>query len=240
MKFSKRIPALLTALSLLFCLAACGAAETVSVSESFPTAAPADEPAAAPAEETEAVEDAEEIEEIEEVPEEDPVDDEAWDAMGALGNVETENGLFFVTITVPADLVGGDVTQEELDAQEDGTFLSAVLNEDGSVTYRLTKQQHKAMLDDTAAEIDAALSELAADDSYAFTAIEHNADYSHFDVYLSTDELGLMESFTVAAFYSYGAMYALMAGRTSDNVTVSFYNAGGTLINTADSADYGG
>lgn len=168
---------------------------------------------------------------------EEQIDNEAWDQLASLGKVETENGILFVTITFPADFVGEDVTQESLDQKAGTNYLSAKLNEDGSVTYKMTKKQHKEMMDGMIQNMDDALKEMTDSGEYAFEEIKHNKDFTSFDVTLSTNELGMKESFMVLGFYMYGGIYALFSGKKADNVAVNFYAPDGTLINTANSKD---
>lgn len=170
--------------------------------------------------------------------EEDAVDDPTWDQLNSLGMVETENGLFYVSITLPADLVGESVTQESIDANAGTNYTSGKLNEDGSVTYKMTKKQHKAMLDDLTAQFEEALAEMENSEDYAIEKITHNADFTSFDVKLTTDEVGITESFMVLAFYMYGGIYSIFSGRQKD-ITVNYYNAAGEQIDTANSADVG-
>lgn len=171
------------------------------------------------------------------VNEEDQIVDEAWDELESLGKIETENGIFFVSITLPADIVGEEVTQESLDAKAGENYISAKLNDDGSVTYKMTKKQHKEMLDGMVESIDQSLQELVDSDQYAFADIKHNSDYTSFDVTLDTNELGMTESFMIIAFYMYGGIYGLFSGHEADNITVNFYSPDGTLINTGNSKD---
>ena len=172
--------------------------------------------------------------------EEDLIVDEAWDELESLGKIETENGIFFVSITLPADIAGEEVTQESLDAKAGENYISARLNDDGSVTYKMTKAQHKAMLDGMVESMDEALQELTDSDQYAFADIRHNSDFTSFDVTLDTNELGLTESFMVVAFYMYGGIYGLFSGHEADNIQVNFYSPDGTLINTGNSKDLEG
>lgn len=179
----------------------------------------------------------EKVEETAEVQEEDLIDDESWDKLESLGQIQTENGLMYVSITLPADYVGEDITQESIDANAGETYTSGILNDDGSVTYKMTKKQHRAMLDLTAEQIDAALKELIDNEQYAFTSIEHNKDFTSFDVSLSTEDVGINESLMTLGFYMYGGMYSLFTGGEVDNITVNFYSPSGNLISTANSSD---
>ncbi|MBR1906244.1 MAG: hypothetical protein IJ819_07275 [Clostridiales bacterium] len=45
--------------------------------------------------------------------EDDTIDDKAWDGLKAIGQVKTENGLFIATLTLPREIVGDEITQED-------------------------------------------------------------------------------------------------------------------------------
>lgn len=173
------------------------------------------------------------------VSEEETIDDPSWDQLEDLGKIETENGIFYVSITVPASFAGSDVTQEQLDSEAGENYTSAKLNEDGSITYKMTKKQHKAMLNSLTEGIDSSLQEMIGSDDYAFTEITHNDTFTEFNVHLSTDEVGFAESFMVMAFYMYGGMYGLFSGKEPDKILVNYYGADGSLIETADSSEAG-
>lgn len=173
------------------------------------------------------------------VNEDDQIEDASWDELEALGKIEMENGVFFVSITVPADLVGEDVTQESIDADAGETYTSGKLNEDGSVTYKMTKKQHRAMLDSMSTEIDKAIKEMVDSSEYAFTEITHNDDFTSFDAKLNTSEVGMTEGFMAMAFYMYGGLYSVFSGKEVDDITVNYYGPDGSLITSANSADMG-
>jgi hypothetical protein len=213
----KKLICLLMAFAMMFSLCACGGG-TSSASEKPDDAGEAANESA-------------------EVTEESMIDDESWDALESMGKVETENGLLFVTITLPEGFVGEDVTQESIDANAGDTYTSGKVNEDGSVTYKMTKKQHKAMLDHITEEIEESLQELVSGGEYAFTNIDHNKDFTTFDVTLSTDEVGLQESFMTLGFYLYGGLYGAFTGIEAENITVNYYGPNGDLISTANSAD---
>lgn len=168
---------------------------------------------------------------------EDEINDPEWDELESLGKIETENGLLFVTITIPADMVKENTTQESIDSEAGETYTSGKLNDDGSVTYKMTKKQHKAMLSNVTQGIEDGLNSLIEDSEHSFTKIEHNDDFTSFDVSLSTEEVGMTESFMVMVFYLYGGMYGLLSGHENENVAVNFYSSSGELINTANSSD---
>lgn len=155
------------------------------------------------------------------------------DELSAIGDVEVKNGILTVSITLPASLVK-DVTQEDLDNDTSGTYQSAELNDDGSVTMKLTKTQYKGMLASISQELDACIKEISESDDYNINKVEHNDDFSKFDVTLSTDEVGLYDSIASLAFYMYGGMYQIFKGSKSANVVVNYYDTNGALIESSD------
>lgn len=157
--------------------------------------------------------------------------------LSAIGDVEVVNGILTVSVTMPAEFVGDDTTQETLDRNAGESYVSAKLNEDGSVTYKLTKAQYHTMLDGMTAGMEEGLQSMIDDDTYSISAIEHNGDYTQFDVTLDSGELGTYDSIMVIAFYAYGGLYGVFTGKTPASVVVNFYGPDGTLIKTANSAE---
>ncbi len=165
--------------------------------------------------------------------------DETTDTLEAIGDIEIEENLFSVELTIPAEYVG-EMTQEELNqtAEEKG-YKSVTLNEDGSATYVMTKAQHEEMMAETVAEFKAALDEMVGSEDYPnITDISVNSDFTEFTITTSSTELDMNESLSVIVFYMYGAMYHIFNGTTADNIHVDFVNAdSGEVINSADSSD---
>ena len=161
------------------------------------------------------------------------------DELSTIGDVEVINGILTVSVTLPSDFIslGGGITQEELDQKAGDTYVSATLNDDGSVTYKMTKSQHKKMLDDLVESIDSGLQDMVDEESYSFTSIKHNDDYTQFDVTISGTELNLADSFATLGFRLYGGMYGILSGHRADNVMVNFYDSDGNLIDTWNSDD---
>jgi len=161
------------------------------------------------------------------------------------GGVEVDEGLLTTEITVPAEYFADEegnpaMTQEELDAgAADGTYESATLNDDGSVTYVMTKAQHQQMLDDMAAGIDEALATIPGSEDYpCVTAVSHNDDFTTFTVTTTNAEPDMNESFSMYVYWFYGAYYNSLVGDADANITVEFVNAdSGEVIGSYDSAD---
>ena len=126
--------------------------------------------------------------------------DEAEQALSDIGSIDVDKGLFDVTITFPADFAS-DITQEEIDQQvADGKVHSGQINEDGSVTYVMSKDQHKAIVDAISESIQSTLDGMVGTEDYPnFTAIDHNEDYTSFTVKTTTKpgETAISDSMSV-------------------------------------------
>lgn len=158
-----------------------------------------------------------------------------------LGDVEVDENLFDVEITVPADFVG-ETTQEDLDAQaQESDIHSITLNEDGSATYVMSKAQHKKLLEEIAASINESLSEMSTSGDFpTITNVTANEDFTSFTVTVSANELGLAESMSVIGLYMYGGMYGIFSGQNPDNIHVDFVNVeSGEIISSANSSKMG-
>ncbi len=156
-------------------------------------------------------------------------------------SIEVDENLLTVEITVPSSFIG-DTTQEDIDksVKENG-YVSGTLNSDGSVTYKMTKAQHKELVAKIKETIDTQMSEMVGSEDYPnIVNVEANDNYTSFTITTKSTELGLMESMSTLAFYMYGGMYNAFAGEQVDNIHVDFVNEeSGQVIQSADSKNMG-
>lgn len=160
----------------------------------------------------------------------------------SIGDIEVENKLLTVTLTMPADFVTA-TTQEELEesAKETGNFISVKLNDDGTATYVMTKSAHKELMDTTRAGFEQQLQEMVRSEDYPkITEIKVNDDFTKFEVTTENEETDFAESFSVMLFYMMSGTYHVFNGTTPDNCQVIFYNAQtGSVIQEANSSEIG-
>lgn len=124
---------------------------------------------------------------------------------------EVKKNLLSVEITIPADAIE-DVDQTLENAKESGYKASA--NDDGSITYKLSKAQHKQLL----AEVDQAITEsidelIEEGDFPSLKSISFNGDYTKAKVVV--DYAAFDGSFDVMALYTVafaGPMYQIYNG----------------------------
>lgn len=161
------------------------------------------------------------------------------DSEASSENIEVDENLITVEITIPATLAG-ETTQEELNqALTENGYKSATLNDDGSVTYVMSKAKHRELMQEMTSTINESLNDMIGSEEYpSFTKIEANDDFTEFTVTTTSTELSLTESFSVLGFYMYGGLYNAFNGTQTDNISVTFVNADtGEVIQTSNSSD---
>lgn len=150
----------------------------------------------------------------------------------------SSSGLFNVALTIPAEYVEG-TTQKELNKQaKEGTFKSATLNKDGSVTYVMSKSQHKEMLNTLKDSIADELNKIPNSTDYPnVTKVEANDDYTKFTVTTASTELSFEEQFLSVQLHIYGGMYNAF-NNLSPVISVDYVNAdSGATIYSGKSSD---
>ncbi len=118
---------------------------------------------------------------------------------------------------------------------KDGEFT---LNDDGSVTYKMTKKQHRAMLENIGKAVDEGAQEMIDDEeNYTISAVTHNEDCTEYNVTLDGTEGGFDDYFACYSFFMYGMLYGKFSGHIPEHIVVNYYDPDGNLIETMDSAE---
>ena len=216
----KKTLALLLALLLLFSLAACSGEKT--------TPAPATDAPASGAPETAAPETAAPAEGTEQ-----PDEGSAAPTPGADGGetqpeaTQAPDGQDeeIVTITMSPDFFDTEATEEELKATalEEG-FLDAKLNEDGTLTYTMTRAKQQELLTTLMEGLETGIQEMTEGEEAvpSFKRIEHTDDLSSFDIFIDPEQFGDFDAFYALTLAFYGATYQAFSGNTDADSRVRF------------------
>lgn len=166
---------------------------------------------------------------------------EEMHSLDELDGLDVEQELFDVKFTIPADFVEEGTTQESLDAEaKEAGFQSVTLNEDGTVTYVMTKSQHQKLMEDMKTSLDQSLKEMVESETYpSFQEITANDDYTEFTVKLSSSEIGMAEAMSVIVFFMYGGIYHAFNGTQPDDIVVKFVDTDGNLIDESHASEVG-
>lgn len=165
----------------------------------------------------------------------------------ANSSVEVDKGLLTTTITLPASFFetfsdsdepfDADAYVQELKTTE--YIIDAWANEDGSVTFTITRGDHERMMAGMRAQIEDVAS---AAENYPFVQkIETNNDCTEVKVYVTKEEYENGLNFFVLFSYEIQAlMYQAFNGTPENNVVIEAIDAEtDTVIEALDSAEQG-
>jgi hypothetical protein len=151
---------------------------------------------------------------------------EETDAGGTIDDVDVDQGLLNVDVTIPADFFDGLSEQEILDQASESGYTSATINSDGSVTYTMPRSLYNEMLEDMKVNLDDSIAEAIAESPEVFTAISYDADVTSFSVEVnrSAYESSFEAGFIGLKLAFSGLFYQIFAGVPEDDreVTIDF------------------
>ncbi|MBP5166165.1 MAG: hypothetical protein ILP09_02785 [Oscillospiraceae bacterium] len=135
-----------------------------------------------------------------------------------------------VELVLPEMFFSGESEEEIIAAAKEEGFQTAKVNDDGTVSVTLTKANQKKLVADFDDEIANTISELTkqADETQAFSGVEHNSDYSQFDVKVNKDKYTEEDNFFTIDFAFLGAWRQLLSGTALDKAD--------TVVNIVDEA----
>lgn len=148
----------------------------------------------------------------------------------------TEGNEENIEIIMPALYMDG-ATQEQLD-QDYAPYATATLNEDKSVTFVMSKALHAAFVEIIGGEITSELNSLVGTSDFPnVTSVEHNDNFTEFNITTSSSELSQEESLSAIYPYIFGKMYNIFNQTEENTITVNFLNANSNeIIYTSDAA----
>lgn len=160
------------------------------------------------------------------------------------GAIEVDENLLTVDVTLPASYFE-DTTEEDVRAgAEENGFKNVVFNADGSVTYTMTKAQHREVLESYKATVDTSLDDMLNGEEAieSFQKISYNEDMSEFTVQVDPTKYSEWDTLSVIVFYFSGMYYQAFNGVSPEDnhVVVNFVDMNtGEVLDTADSANLG-
>lgn len=139
-------------------------------------------------------------------------------------NVEVDKGLLNVEVTLPSTLFE-DTPEEEIisNAKTEG-FKDVKVNEDGSVTYKMTKAEHEDLMKEMDTEIVATIKELKNSEDYpSIKEITYNDNFTEFDVTVSREQYeNGFDGFAILTLAISGMYYGAFDGRKGEDLHVTF------------------
>jgi hypothetical protein len=137
-------------------------------------------------------------------------------------SVEVDKKLFNVEITLPASMTEGESLDTiKADAKENG-IKEVTQNEDGSITYKMSKSTHKKMLKEISASIDETIEETKTSEEFvSIKNIKHNDSFSEFTMIVDKEKYeNSMDGFATMTLGMSGMMYQMYEGVSEDEYSV--------------------
>ncbi|MFC5559093.1 hypothetical protein ACFPN4_08220 [Ureibacillus thermophilus] len=135
--------------------------------------------------------------------------------------INVDKGLFNVEVTLPASFFeGGDIDQSIAEAEKEG--IEVTKNEDGSLTYKMSKTKHKEMMSEMKTSLLETIKDLKNGEDFAsIKDVEYNKDFSEFTLWVDRNEYeNSFDGFAVFGLGLSGAMYQLFDGADPENYNV--------------------
>ncbi|WP_033542881.1 hypothetical protein [Planococcus sp. CAU13] len=136
--------------------------------------------------------------------------------------VNVDKGLFNVEVTIPASFFEGeDPEQAAADAEAEGVG-EATVNEDGSVTYKMSKARHKELMEELATSMEEAKNEITESGDFpSIQSIESSKNYDNFTVNVDREAYeNSFDGFATMTLGMIGSYYQIYDGADADSFEV--------------------
>ena len=138
------------------------------------------------------------------------------------GPIEVDEKLLTVDITLPK-AIANTMSDEDIQATVDEYGIKSYKrNDDGSLTYTMSKSTHKKLTEDMKASMEETINSLCEGEDAvdSFVKIEYNDDLSKIDVYVDSASYTMWDSLYMLTFYISGSYYQSLAGVSADDMDV--------------------
>jgi len=137
-----------------------------------------------------------------------------------LSDVEVDRNLLGVDITIPASFFEGEDPQDIIDSAEQEGIGETTVNPDGSVTYRMSRAQHRELLDELRVSITEGLDEMVVE-STSIQAIDHDDELTEFNLIVDRPAYeDSLDSFAILGIAIGAGYYQLFSGSDPDSYRV--------------------
>ncbi|RYG71935.1 hypothetical protein EU245_12445 [Lentibacillus lipolyticus] len=140
------------------------------------------------------------------------------------GNIEVDKNLLSVTVTLPKSFAGSDAQSLEesiASAEEEG--IKVTQNDDGSLTYKMTKAKHEEMMDEMRSGVEESIEEMKTSGDYqSIQDITANDSFSEFQLIVNKEKYNnSMDAFAILGLGMNGMMYQLFDGASEEDYDVT-------------------
>ena len=139
--------------------------------------------------------------------------------------VNVDKGLLNVEVTLPATfLEGQDIDEAIAEAKEEGV-KEVIKNEDGSLTYKMSKSEHKKMMSEMGTSITESIQDMKNSGDYvSIKDITSNNLFSEFHLVVDKESYeNSFDGFATLGLGIQGSMYQLFNGANPEEYQVTIF-----------------
>jgi hypothetical protein len=139
-------------------------------------------------------------------------------------SVNVEKGLLNVEVTLPANFFEGETEEEIVAGAKEEGISEAVVNEDGSVTYKMSKSKHKEMMKELEDGIVEMIKEVVESGDYpSIKEISYNKDFDEFDVKVDRAAYeNSLDGFAILGLIMGSSYYCAFDGVSPEEMKITF------------------
>lgn len=139
--------------------------------------------------------------------------------------VSVDKSLLNVEVTLPASMFEGeDIDTVIANAKNDG-IKDVTKNEDGSLTYKMSKSKHKELMKELETSVKDSIEEMkTSGDFVSLKDITHNDSFSEFTLLVDKAAYeNSMDGFAALGYGMSGMMYQMFNGTDAENTKVTIF-----------------
>lgn len=170
---------------------------------------------------------------------EEPVENEAAMEEESSG-IGVDKGLLNVEVTIPAEFFEEDELAEVVAEAEEEESKAATVNDDGSVTYKMSKGQHKEMMKEMEKELKESVEELINnDDLPSIYNVTHTKKFTEYEVTVDQEAFeNSFDGFAILGLAMSGMFYQLYDGVPADKMNVQIHTVDKTTGERIGTVNY--
>ena len=154
--------------------------------------------------------------------------------------LNVNKGMVNVDVTLPASFFIA-ATEEEIiaEAKENGV-TETVVNEDGSVTYTMSKSKYKEMMKEMGDSVLSTIDEIVNSEDYtSIKDISYNKDFTEFDVKVNRQQYEEgFDGFAIVGLVIVSTYYSAFDGKSGEDLQILFNMIDETTGEIYDTAIY--
>lgn len=139
--------------------------------------------------------------------------------------IEVEKGLLNVEVTLPEMFFKDENVEEMIEESLAEGVKEATENEDGSVTFKMSKKDHKKMLTEMSEEIEGTVDEISNDENFtSIQDITYNKKFTEFTMVVEREVFeNSFDGFAVLGLGFSGMFYQVFSGEDIESAEVTVY-----------------